>query len=645
MGPTTGLVVAADGYVITSAFNFANKPSAVFVSVPGHKERYVAKVVATDTTRMLTLLKIPPGKLPVPTAAPKGEIRVGQTAVALGRTWTGVDQPPSVSAGIVSALDRIWGKAIQTDAKVSPVNYGGPLIDVQGRVLGVLVPASPRSEGEAAGIEWYDSGIGFAIPLEDVFRVLPRLQQGKDLKRGLLGMTPKHPDTDYASPPEIANVSPESAAARAGLKAGDVILELDGKPVVNMAQLRHALGPKYEQDVVSLKVRRGQEELTFANLTLTGSISAFMFPFVGVLPVRDDPEVGEEIRYVFPQSPADKAGLKPGDRILKIGVAGIPLQPFSGRDQFTQLLGTLPPGSEIQLEVTRKEAGKTETVKLTLAPMPDSVPDEVPEPSTKKKALEPRKNVAPPKPLLPKEPDKKEPPPKGSPKKIAPKKEEESPPKKEEAKKADTGFIRRADAALDHEYWLYVPKDYDPNIAYALLVWLHPAGKGREADIKATMAAWEDYCIAQRIIILAPRAEAETGWVASEADNVIQDIRAVLGQYTIDRARIVAHGMGRGGELAYYLAFNARDYVRGVAVTGAALTSQAKPLLPAQRLAFYLASGDRDPLLEPMRETHKQLTEHKYPVTFHAIPNRGHQYLDEEDLRQLVRWIDSLDRQ
>ena len=77
---------------------------------------------------------------------------------------------------------------------MSPTNYGGPLIDLDGRVQGVLVPASPRAEGETAGFEWYDSGIGFAIPLEDINAVLPRLKQGKDLKKGLLGVTMKGAD-------------------------------------------------------------------------------------------------------------------------------------------------------------------------------------------------------------------------------------------------------------------------------------------------------------------------------------------------------------------------------------------------------------------------------------------------------------------
>src|SRR5262249_43484574 len=156
-GPTTGLVVSSEGYIISSAFNFANKPSAIFVSIPGQHERLVAKVVATDHTRMLTLLKVDAANLPVPVAAPKKDIKVGEWALALGRTWTSAEGTPSVSIGIISALNRIWGKAIQTDAKISPVNYGGPLIDLQGRVMGVIVPASTRGQDEVAGVEWYDS--------------------------------------------------------------------------------------------------------------------------------------------------------------------------------------------------------------------------------------------------------------------------------------------------------------------------------------------------------------------------------------------------------------------------------------------------------------------------------------------------------
>src|SRR5207245_1528943 len=235
------------------------KPAAIFVAIPGRKERLVAKVVATDQSRMVSLLKVDATGLAVPAATPKKEIRIGQWALALGRTWASLDSLPSVSVGIVSALGRIYGKAIQTDAKVSPVNYGGPLVDLEGRVMGVLVPASPRGQDETAGYEWYDSGIGFAIPLEDIQAVLPRLKEGQDLKKGLMGIYLKSTDI-YSVAPEIASVGVDSAAAKAGIKAGDIIIELNGQTIVRQAQILHILGEKYEGDTVTVKVKRGKEE-------------------------------------------------------------------------------------------------------------------------------------------------------------------------------------------------------------------------------------------------------------------------------------------------------------------------------------------------------------------------------------------------
>ena len=99
-----------------------------------------------------------------------------------------------MAVGILSALNRVWGKAIQTDAAVSPNNYGGPLVDVRGRVLGVLVPLSPQGADELAGVEWYDSGIGFAIPLEDIQNILPRWKKGEDLHAGRAGLSLKGPN-------------------------------------------------------------------------------------------------------------------------------------------------------------------------------------------------------------------------------------------------------------------------------------------------------------------------------------------------------------------------------------------------------------------------------------------------------------------
>ena len=291
VGPTTGLIVSADGYIISSAFNFANKPTAITVSVPGRPQQLVAKEVATDQTRMLTLLKVDAKELPVPEAFPKKDIVVGQWGLTLGRTLDGnIDHPPSVSIGIVSATNRIWGKALQTDAKTSPVNYGGPLVALDGRVYGVIVPASNRAEGETAGVDVYDGGIGFAVPLEDVMAVLPRLKakEGTVLRRGLLGVSPQGADV-YNAAPLIGAIQPDSAAAQAGLAVGDKIVELNGHKIPNYSTLQHVMGPLYEGDTVTVKVTRGDKEMEFKGVKLHGTTTAYVKAFFGVLPMRDDP--------------------------------------------------------------------------------------------------------------------------------------------------------------------------------------------------------------------------------------------------------------------------------------------------------------------------------------------------------------------
>jgi S1-C subfamily serine protease/predicted esterase len=624
IGPTTGLVVSADGYVITSAFNFANKPTAIFVSLPGHKDRFVARAVATDQTRMVTLLKIETTGLPVPQTAPKKDVKIGQTALALGRTWTGPENPPSVSVGIVSALGRIWGKAIQTDAKVSPVNYGGPLVDLQGRVIGVLVPASPRGQDETAGVEWYDSGIGFAIPLEDINAILPRLQKGQDLSRGLLGITPQGDDI-YGTAPVVGTVVPGSAAAKAGILPGDVITAINGTPVVRQAEVMHLLGSKYEGDTISVKVKRGTKEIDLANLKLTGVLTAFAHPFLGSLPMRDDPELGVEVRYVYPKSPADAAGLKAGDRVLTIGQGKTTPKPFAGRDGLMTALNAFLPGTEVKMEVRRPGAKDLLTLTLKLAELPETVPDQLPEKSSHEKALVPPKTIGPKPPMPPRQAEKKE-------------------EKKEAKAKPETGLLKRTNTAGDHEYWIFVPENYDPNIAHALMVWLHPRGKSKDRDIEAMIATWQDLCEDNHIILVGPKAQNETGWLYSEADSVREAIRAVLSTYTIDHQRVIAHGMGTGGQMAFYMGFHARDTIRGVATTGAVLATQPTDNLPSQRLSFFVVAGGKDPIAKAIAEIKPKLTARKFAVVYRQIADMGHQYLDAPTLQELVRWVDSLDR-
>jgi len=614
MGPTTGVIVSPDGYIISSSFNFIHKPAAVTVTLPGQKDFLNARIVATDQTRMLTLLKVEAKDLPVPTAIPKQEFAIGQWALAVGRTWSEGDAPPSVSVGVISALNRIYGKAVQTDAKVSPVNYGGPLIDLQGRVFGILVPMSTRGAGEVAGVDWYDSGIGFAIPLEDINRVLPTLKQGRNVERGVLGITFKNTDQFSMQPQVVGTVQSGSAAARAGLQPGDEIVEADGKPIRRQADLQHILGNKNAGDTLTLKIKRGEQTLELKDIVLSSESAAQLNAFLGILPMRDDPEPGVEVRYVFPKSPADQAGIKAGDRILQVDG-----QPFSGRDQLLQRLAAARPGTKWKLQLQRKEGGKTDAVEVTLALYSTEIPEvDLPE-GSHKKALEPRKPIG-------------GKPPIGKP----PMKPGEKP------KEVRTGFYINKNEATGHEYWVYVPEDYDPNISYALVVWFHPAGDSMEAGIRKL---WSGLAAKHRFIILAPKAENETGYITSEVDIIKADIREVLSHYTIDRQRVILHGMGNGGNLAFYLAFDMRDTVRGVATVGGALTNPSKPNVANQRCSFFLIAGARDPWIEAIRTSPPKLTEHNHPVIYKEIPDQGNGYILDADLmRQLIRWIDSLDR-
>lgn len=264
-GPTTGLIWSSDGYILTSSFNFVRDPVVITTTLADGR-RFVARLIARDRPARLALLKIDATDLPTPQWAACDRLHAGQWALAAGLGHGGA--APAVSVGILSALRRMSGQAVQTDAKISPANYGGPLFDVEGRVIGICVPMGP-GEDELAGVEWYDSGIGFAVHHDYVRRRVPRLAQGHDLHRGLIGVffdthepvVGAEPDVSEGNaPPTVGGLriigETRGPAAEAGLQADDVITHVDGEPTLRPADFRRIVARKAAGDTISVTYRR-----------------------------------------------------------------------------------------------------------------------------------------------------------------------------------------------------------------------------------------------------------------------------------------------------------------------------------------------------------------------------------------------------
>ena len=201
--PTSGIVVDEEGFVIASSI-VAERPSASILVVLPDGSRHAAKVVARDHHRDLVLLKIKTDAplVPIPWPESPPNLRIGQTTIAVGRY--GTDASPMVSGGVLSATQRLDGIALQTDARVSASLYGGPLIDLRGNFIGVLIPAVAEG-GAPDATSWYDSGIAFAIPSTVLRAKLDRLRDGQDIKKGLIGIVSKSKDP-YENSTEIAAV-------------------------------------------------------------------------------------------------------------------------------------------------------------------------------------------------------------------------------------------------------------------------------------------------------------------------------------------------------------------------------------------------------------------------------------------------------
>ena len=348
----SGIIISPDGYILTNA-HVIGKASKVLVTLLDGKT-YHAKIVGKDQNMDIGVLKIEDGKKEFPHAVlgNSDDIQVGQWAIAIGSPF-GLDH--TLTTGVISAKGRSidMGQAgggnmenyIQTDASINPGNSGGPLCDIEGQVIGINSAIYSQSGGSV--------GIGFAIPSNIAKRAAEEIVNHGRVTRAGIGaviqnLSPQMAqsfglsDTNGAL---ISSVNAGSAARRAGLKAGDIVLKVNGQQVTDSGDLISKLFAYNPGDKVEFTLLRDGKTLTLP-VTLQKLPEKFLennakdnggngagVPGTGNelgMSYQDQtPEIqqnlpsgapnGPVITQVDPDSPAALAGLQQGDVVLKVG--------------------------------------------------------------------------------------------------------------------------------------------------------------------------------------------------------------------------------------------------------------------------------------------------------------------------------------
>lgn len=254
----SGFLIDADGSIVTND-HVVGEARSVTVSF-GEGDPVKAELRGRDPSSDLALLDIPAEEIPDgvrPVALGRSaDLRPGDAAIAIGSPF---GLSGTVTTGIISALDReiaapnrftISG-VLQTDAAINPGNSGGPLLDARGRAIGV-------NSQIATGGSQQSSGVGFAVPIDTVRRVVPALKRGEVVERAWLGVTTgPSPDGGGAI---VGGVVRGGPADRAGLEPGDVVLEIDGEPVGEPSDIGNVVNAGEPGDTVALEIRRGEAE-------------------------------------------------------------------------------------------------------------------------------------------------------------------------------------------------------------------------------------------------------------------------------------------------------------------------------------------------------------------------------------------------
>ncbi|TRO17149.1 DegQ family serine endoprotease [Ectopseudomonas mendocina] len=375
----SGFIISPDGYIMTNNHVVADADE-IIVRLSDRSE-LEAKLIGADPRSDVALLKVEGKDLPVVRLGKADDLKVGEWVLAIGSPF-GFDH--SVTAGIVSAKGRnlpsdSYVPFIQTDVAINPGNSGGPLFNLQGEVVGINSQIFTRSGGFM--------GLSFAIPMEVAMQVADQLKADGKVTRGWLGVVIQEVNKDLAESfglekpagALVAQVLEDGPADKGGLLVGDVILSLNGKPIIMSADLPHLVGglkpgEKAELDVVrdgsrkKLNVTVGTLPEEGQELASSGSaqgaersnnrLGVTVVELTAEQKKGLDLKGGVVVKEVL-NGPAAMIGLRPGDVITHLNN-----QAIDSTSTFTQVAQELPKNRSVSMRVLRQGRASFITFKL-----------------------------------------------------------------------------------------------------------------------------------------------------------------------------------------------------------------------------------------------------------------------------------------
>lgn len=360
----SGFIISDDGYIMTNA-HVVDGADEVMVRLNDRRE-LKAQVVGEDKKTDIALLKVKADDLPTLPMGDSDALEVGQWVAAIGSPF-GFDH--SVTAGIVSAIDRTlpsdaYVPFIQTDVAINPGNSGGPLFDLEGDVVGINSQIYTRSGGFM--------GVSFAIPINVAMDVADKLKTDGRVDRGWLGVViqPVSKDLaesfglDQARGALIADLDPDGPAAASGLKAGDIIMAVDGDEVETSANLPRMVGASSPGDSLKLSILRDgkrqtlqakvghwpgsdQDEIAAASNDKQGlGIAVTELGKAALAEMNLDN--GVKVLEVDPQGVAAEAGITAGDVLVELNQ-----QPLTSVQSLRDVVAKLPADRPVSLRLVR----------------------------------------------------------------------------------------------------------------------------------------------------------------------------------------------------------------------------------------------------------------------------------------------------